>query len=317
MAFEYFIGARYLRARQKQTFITLITFLSVAGITVGVMALIVVMAVMTGFDVDLRTRILGGQSHVVLKHREGALGDYLRIAGEVEKIAGVEAATPFNNVPGILRSKSGISPAMIKGIHPESAGRVIETLKDISFPDTSKSTEADDGTSALPAIVLAKELAARLRVMKGDIISLISPGGMQSNIIQMPVMKQFTVSGFFQTGMYEFDTSFAFIRLKDAQKVMRIGDRVTGIEVRVRDIYEARKIAGRIGAELGSSYRTQDWIQSNQKLFSGNENGKKGYVHYPIPDDSGGRVQHCQRPYHDGYRKKEGYRHPKSNGCHE
>ena len=174
MSFEYFIGARYLRARQKQAFITLITFLSVAGITVGVMALIVVMAVMTGFDVDLRKRILGGQPHVILKHRDGALGDYNRIAEKVEKIAGVEAATPFNDVPGILRSKSSISPAMIKGIDPATAGRVIETLKDVPLPDSSNLGDSDDDVSALPAIVIAKELASRLRVMKGDIISLIS-----------------------------------------------------------------------------------------------------------------------------------------------
>ena len=267
MSFEYFIGARYLRARQKQAFITLITFLSVAGITVGVMALIVVMAVMTGFDVDLRKRILGGQPHVILKHRDGALGDYNRIAEKVEKIAGVEAATPFNDVPGILRSKSSISPAMIKGIDPATAGRVIETLKEVPLPDSSNLGDFDDDVSALPAIVIAKELASRLRVMNGDIISLISPGGMDSGVVQMPKMKQFIISGFFQSGLYEFDSSYAYIHLKDAQRVLRLGDSVTGIEVRVKNIYDAGKIAGKIGTELGSTYRTQDWIQSNQKLF--------------------------------------------------
>ena len=267
MSFEYFIGARYLRARQKQAFITLITFLSVAGITVGVMALIVVMAVMTGFDADLRTRILGGQPHVILKHREGFLSEYHRIAAEVEKIDGVEAATPYNDVPGLLRSRSSISPAKIMGIDPATAGRVIETLKDVSLPDSSNSNGVNDNFSALPAIVLAKELAGNLRVMEGDIISLISPGGMHANIIQMPMMKQFRVSGFFQSGLYEFDSSFAYIHLKDSQKVLRMGDSVTGIEVRVKNIYEAKKIAEKIDAELGSSYRTQDWIQSNQKLF--------------------------------------------------
>ena len=112
MSFEYFIGKRYLRARQKQAFITLITLLSIAGITVGVMTLIAVIAVMSGFEADLKTRILGAQSHVIVKHEGGAFTGYGRIVEEIEKIDGVEAATPFNNVLGMLRSRSGVSPAM-------------------------------------------------------------------------------------------------------------------------------------------------------------------------------------------------------------
>jgi len=267
MSFEYFIGGRYLRARQKQAFITLITLLSIAGITVGVMALIVVIAVMSGFEDDLKTRILGGQSHVVLKHEGGAFTGYRRIIEEIERIDGVEAATPFNNVLGMLRSKSGVSPAMIKGIDPATAGRVIKTLEDVSLPDTSNLTNLKDNFSAAPAIVLGKELARNLGIIEGDIISLVSPGEMRSSIVKIPVMKQFEVSGFIQSGMYEFDSSFAYIHLKDAQKILRMGDSVTGIEVRVEDIYKARKIAEKIDDKLGRPFLTQDWIQMNQKLF--------------------------------------------------
>jgi len=267
LAFEYFIGGRYLKARQKQAFITLITILSMAGITVGVMALIIVIGVMKGFEDDLRKRILGGQSHVVVKRDDGAVSGYHRLVKEVEKIDGVEAATPFIDVQGILRSKYSISPAKIKGIDPATAGRVIKTLKGVSLPNAASLTGREGNQAKLPAIVLAQELSKNLGVKKGDIISLISPGKSRSRVFQAPVMKQFEVSGFFTSGLYEYDNSFAYIHLKDAQKVLHLGDSVSGIEVRVDNIYKARKIAQRIDAELGMPYQTQDWMQLNRTLF--------------------------------------------------
>jgi lipoprotein-releasing system permease protein len=267
LGFEYFIGRRYLRARQKQAFITLITLLSMAGITVGVMALIVVIGVMKGFEDDLRSRILGGQSHVVVKSDEGAVSGYRQVVQAVEKLEGVEAATPFCDVQGVLRSRYSISPAKIKGIDPATAGRVIKTLQGVSLPAEAGLTGREGSREKLPAIVLAQELAKNLGVKEGDIISLVSPGKSRSTAFQVPVMKQFEVSGFFQSGLYEYDNSFAYIHLKDAQKVLRMGNSVTGVEVRVENVYKASKIAQRIDAELGLPYRAQDWMQLNQTLF--------------------------------------------------
>ena len=267
MSFEYFIGRRYLRTRQKQALITIITALSMAGITVAVMTLIVVIGVMKGFESDLRKGILGGQSHVLLKRDDGTITGYHRLVQEVEKIDGVEAATPFCEVKGLLRSKYFISPAKIKGIDPSKAGLVIKTLKGVFLPDEEALINQEDHQANLPAIVLAKELANNLRVRKGDIISLISSGDSRSSSIRIPVMKQFEVSGFFESGYYEFDKSFAYIHLKDAQKVLSTGDAVTGIEVRVNNIYKAKKIAESINAKLGLPYRAQDWMQLNQAIF--------------------------------------------------
>jgi lipoprotein-releasing system permease protein len=267
MGYEYFIGGRYLKARQKQAFITLITLLSMAGITVGVMALIVVIGVMKGFEDDLRSRILGGQSHVVVKSEDGSVSGYGQLVQAVEKIDGVEAATPFTDVQGVLRSRFSISPAKIKGIDPATAGRVIKTLKGVSLPYDAGLAGREVDQAKRPAIVLAQELAKNLGVKEGDIISLISPGKSRSTVFQVPVMKQFEVSGFFKSGLYEYDNSFAYIHLKDAQKVLRMGDSVTGIEVRVKNIYKANKIAQRIDAELGLPYRVQDWMQLNKSLF--------------------------------------------------
>ena len=267
MAFEYFIGRRYLRARQKQAFITLITVLAMAGITVGVMALIVVIGVMKGFEDDLRSRILGGQSHIVVKSEDGAITGYQRLVKEVEQVDGVEAATPFNDVQGVLRSKYSISPAKIKGIDPATAGRVIKTLADVSLPDETGLTSREGNQTQLPTIVLARELARNLGSNIGDVISLISPGKLGSAIMQIPVMKQFEISGFFQSGLYEYDNSFAYIHLKDSQKILGTENSVTGIEVRVNNIYKAHKIAKLIDAKLGLPYRAQDWMQLNQTLF--------------------------------------------------
>jgi lipoprotein-releasing system permease protein len=193
MAFEYFIGGRYLRARQKQAFINLITILSIAGVTVGVMALIVVIAVMAGFEADLKARILGGQSHVVVMRHGGPLTEYRKILSEVEKIDDVEGATPFIYTQGMLRSKSGASGVVIRGIDPKTAGRVIKTLKDVSLPYASSTKDRQTDQPTIPGIVLGKELARNLGVIQGDTIHLISPRGMLSPIGHVPAMKQFKV----------------------------------------------------------------------------------------------------------------------------
>ena len=267
MSFEYFISRRYLRTRQKQALITIITILSMAGVTVGVMTLIVVMGVMKGFDNDLRKSILGGQSHILLKHEGGTISGYKRLVQEIEKIDGVDAAAPFIEVKGLLRSKFFISPAQIKGIDPSRAGLVIKTLKDIFMSDEKALIKEEDNQAKLPAIILARELANNLGVRKGDIISMISPRESSSSSIRMPVMKQFQISGYFKSGYYEFDNSFAYIHLKDAQEALSLADTVTGIEVRVNNIYKADKIAEVINARLGGPYRAQDWMQLNQAIF--------------------------------------------------
>lgn len=268
MSFEYFIGRRYLRAKQKQAFISLITILSISGVAVGVMALIVVIAVMSGFESDLKSRILGGQSHVVLMRYGGTISDYRRVIKDVEKTPGVEAATPFIYTQIMLRSSSGISGAVLRGVDPESAGRVIKSLDSISFQDGSNVSQGQKKKIALPGIILGKELAKNIGVSKGDMVFLISPRGTLSPIGHIPAMRRFKVTGFFESGMYEFDGSFAYINIVDAQKMLRMGDTVTGIEVRVKDIYQAKNISERIVKQLGFPFWAKDWMQMNKNLFS-------------------------------------------------
>ncbi len=267
MGYELFIGRRYLRAKQKQAFISLITILSIAGVAVGVMALIVVIAVMTGFEADLKSRILGGQPQVMLRHYGGAFTAYRQVLEEVEKTEGVEAATPFILLQIMLRAKHGAAGAVLRGIDPESAGRVMKTLQKVNLPDSTPVTSSPDSAPNIPGIVLGRELARNLGVIEGDVIYLISLRGILSPIGHLPAMKQFMVTGFFESGMYEYDQTFAYINIKDAQKIMRMGDAVTGLDIRVTDIYEARNVAQRIVAGLGPPYRAQDWMQMNRNLF--------------------------------------------------
>jgi lipoprotein-releasing system permease protein len=267
MSFEYFIGARYLRAKQKQAFVSLITILSIAGVMVGVMALIVVIAVMNGFDADLKARILGGQSHIVLMRHGSAFNQYDLVLEKVVNTQGVEAATPYIITQGMLRSKSGAVGAVVRGIDPQTAGQVMKTLEQVALTDVTAKSNSEKSTPEVPGIVLGKELAHNLGVIEGDMIHLMSPRGMLSPIGHIPAMKQFKVTGFFQSGMYEYDQTFAFIHLKDAQRMLRMANSVTGIDIRVTDIYRAREIADRLISKLGFPYWARDWMQMNKNLF--------------------------------------------------
>jgi lipoprotein-releasing system permease protein len=267
VSFELFIGGRYLRAKQKQAFISLITYLSIAGVAVGVMALIVVIAVMTGFEVDLKSRILGGQAHVILMRSSGPLEKYREVMRNAEAVDGIAATTPFIYSQVMLRTASATTGAVLRGIDPETVGRVMKTLESVKVPETGPAGSAQGALDRLPGIVLGRELAKNLGAVQGDVVHLISPRGMLSPTGHIPAMKAFRVTGYFESGMYEFDQTFAYINLHDAQRLLRMGDSVTGIEIRVNDMYQAREVADALVARLGSGYYARDWMQMNRNLF--------------------------------------------------
>ena len=204
--------------------------------------------------------------YLLMRHG-GGFKSYRTVMASVEKTKGVVATTPFIVTQGMIRSKSGAVGAVIRGIDPSTAGRVMKTLEQLSLPGFSGKKSSGQSTLQAPGIVLGKELARNLGVIEGDLIYLMSPQGMLSPIGHLPAMKQFKITGFFQSGMYEYDQTFAFINLKDAQKMLRMGDSVSGIDIRVTDIYKAREIADQITSNLGFPYWTRDWMQMNQNLF--------------------------------------------------
>jgi lipoprotein-releasing system permease protein len=270
MSYELFIGLRYLKAKRKQTFVSLITIISIAGVMVGVTALIVVLAVMNGFKEDLREKILGVTSHVVISRFDGAISKYHEVAAEVEEVAGVTAVAPFIYAQVMISSKRAISGAVLRGIEPATAAKVInlpENLRDGSLSELA--VEGESGSRGAPGIILGNELARSLGVVRGEAVTVISPLGRLTPLGQVPRSQTFRVAGIFDSGMYEYDSTLAYVSLWSAQRFLGIGDQVTGIEVRVDDIYEADRVAAAINRSLGGyPYWSRDWMRMNKNLFS-------------------------------------------------
>ena len=272
MNFELFVSLRYLLAKRRQTFISLITLISIGGVGLGVMALIVVIAVMNGFQEDLRSRILGITSHVVVGNFSGTLSDYREVMKEVEKEPGVVASTPLIYTQVMISSGRTVSGAIMRGIDPASASEVINIQKNMKWGNVTDllpaSRGSEDSGPVRPGIILGAELAKNLAVRLGDWITIISPVGRLTPMGQSPKSKLFQIVGIFQSGMYEYDNTLAYADLKESQQFLGIGDSATGVEIKVANIYAAEKIAGAISARLGHPYWVRDWMQMNRSLFS-------------------------------------------------
>ena len=267
MKYEWFIGLRYLKAKRKQTFISIITFISIAGVTVGVMALIVVLAVMTGFEKTLKEKILGTQAHLILlKIGQEGMDHYQEVAKKVETVKGVVSAAPFIFNQVMLSSESNVSGVVLKGIDPDQVGKVTELAHNLRSGRLEDLKRVQEG--GLSGIILGVELAKHLSVSMGDTIQVISPLGTMTPMGMMPKMKRFRVAGTFYSGMYEYDNTMAYLSLESAQKFFGMGERVTGIEIKTGDIYRVKQTGKEIRREMGVHFWTKDWMEMNRNLFS-------------------------------------------------
>ncbi|PID39222.1 MAG: lipoprotein-releasing system transmembrane subunit LolC [Proteobacteria bacterium] len=268
MSFVAFVSGRYLRTRQKRTFISLISGLSIAGVTVGVMALIVVIAVMAGFETDLKSRIMGIRPHMMITRPRGAFTDYQRLLALVDSIPGVESASATLSTQVVLRSASRAAGAMLKGIDLRQKKPAIKGLDAGRLTASTGVTAPSAGGHALPGIILGKELAASLGVIRGDTVYLISPRGMLSPAGHIPAMTRFKIVDLFASGMYEFDGTLVFITLAQAQKLMRMPTSISGIELRLTDMDRVDPIMEDLALRIGGDYRLESWKQMNHNLFS-------------------------------------------------
>ncbi|MDX2434938.1 MAG: lipoprotein-releasing ABC transporter permease subunit [Desulfobacterales bacterium] len=278
MGYEWFISLRYLKAKRRQGFISLISIISVAGVAVGVMALIVVLAVMTGFTDSLREKILGINSHIVVQRLGNGITDYKGLSQEILQENGVMAATPYTYSQTMLSAFDASAGAVIRGIDPTTAndvlslnsqlakGRVSDLNNGSLSPGDSKTDKLP--SRVLPGIILGKELAKNLHVGINDNIRLFSPSGPLTPMGVIPKIKTCRVVGIFDTGMYEYDSSLAYISLTAAQDFLELGNNVHGLELKVDDIYKASEIAAKLEEKLGFGYNVKDWISMNQNLFS-------------------------------------------------
>ncbi|MDA7857882.1 lipoprotein-releasing ABC transporter permease subunit [bacterium] len=269
MRYELFIGLRYLRARRKQVFISIITLISIAGVALGVSALIITLSVMNGFRKDLRQKIVGVNAHIIiLDQRDIGLEseEVNKVQRKIKKIKSVISSAPFVYGQIMLKSGKRISGAVIKGIIPNESTKVTDIQKYLIQGDLGKLEESKDASKW--GIVLGKELAKNLGVFLGKDVLLFSPSEMAGHLGMMPVIRKFQVVGIFDSGMYEYDANLAYVSLSNAQRLFNLDEKITGIEVKIRDFSKAGKIARTIQRILGYPYLARSWMSANRNLFA-------------------------------------------------
>jgi lipoprotein-releasing system permease protein len=282
MNYELFIGLRYLQARRRERFISLITVISVLGVMIGVMTLNVVMAVMSGFEETLRDRLLGINAHIAIIRSGEPLHDYENLLQQVSKENGVVAATPTIYGQVMLTAGSRVSGVVVRGVDPDRVNRVVNLQNyfregSLNGLKTQHPIQVEDRTVLLPGIVLGERLANQLGVFMGSAVQAVSPLGSPTAIGVIPKVRRFFVSGILKTGMSEIDSTLVFMGLAEAQKFFELGDAVTSIELRIANVDQSRQLAERIQRSLGFPYFAEDWTRLWPNLFSALELEKTVY----------------------------------------
>lgn len=287
LPFEWFVAFRYLKARRKQAFISLITVISIAGVTVGVMALIVVIAVMAGFEAHLKEKILGVTSHIVVRSIErpieapdvlqrelvgisvppsGFLASLMSKIGMADSGARVTAATPMILMQGLLSSDINVYGTLIRGIEPKTISGVMDIGKIIQ----GNGVEALENTdfNRPPPIIVGKELARNLGLYVGKNVRIALPTGTITPMGTLPKIRNFIVVGITSTGVYEYDSSLAFVHIQDAQRLLGLPNQAHLIELRVSDIYQTDRLSAVIQQRIGNGFLVLDWQKLSRNLFS-------------------------------------------------
>ncbi len=258
---ESFIAFRYLRPRRGRGLLSLTSGISVLGIALGVGALIAVIAVMTGFDTHLREKILGTNAHLVVMSYRGVVEDPARIMEEAYKIPQVKAASPFIISQGLVKSQGATRGVVIRGVDPLLEGKV--TILPSSIVQGSWKALSQGGY-----VVVGKVLAQRMGLFLGDALTLFTTQGRITPMGLIPRFATYRVGGVFDTGMYDFDANLALLSLKDAQKLLGWQGGVTGVELKLKNIYKAKEVGKELIFRLGYPFYARDWMSMNKNLFS-------------------------------------------------
>lgn len=261
LPYELLIGLRYTRAKRRNHFISFISMISMLGIALGVAALIVVLSVMNGFQKELRTRILGVASHIQITGMSGELDNWPEIARQAGRHPAVRAAAPFVQSQGMFTVEGDVKGALIRGILPDQEDTVAD------FRKTIVSGSLDDLRPGEFGVILGSDLARSLRVFTGDKVTLIAPQGTVTPAGVVPRVRSFRVVGIFEVGMYEYDAGLALIHLADAQRLYQLGDRVSGVRLKVEDIFAAPRIARELAGLINADAYLQDWTKSHANFF--------------------------------------------------
>lgn len=264
LPFELFVGLRYTKAKRKNHFISFISFTSMIGIGLGVAALIIVLSVMNGFQAELRNRILGVASHLEITGANNQLSDWPKLAGEVKSNKEVKASAPYVMAQGMLSFGQGVQGAIVRGVLPKLENQVAD------LGNHMKAGSLDDLRSGEFNIVLGADLAQLLGIGIGEKVVLLAPQGQFTPTGVVPRIKQFKVVGLFQIGMYEYDAGLALIHIDDAAKLYRMGNNVSGLRLKLDDLFDAPAMSAKLSlslSESASTYFVTDWTQQHANFF--------------------------------------------------
>jgi lipoprotein-releasing system permease protein len=282
MKYEFFIGLRYLQARRRETFISLITVISVLGVMLAVMVLNIVMGVMTGFEETLRDRLLGINAHVAVLRQGEPMREYEKVLGRVQAMSGVVAASPTIYGQVMLTAGPRVSGVVVRGVDPARVNRVVDIQKymvqgGLAGLTTHHPIQVEDRQVLLPGIILGDRLANQLGLFLGSPVQIVSPLGTPTAIGVIPKVRRFAVAGILKTGMSEIDSTLVFMGLAEAQKFFELEGAVTNIELRIRNVERSRAVADEIQSQLGFPYFAEDWTRLWPNLFTALELEKTVY----------------------------------------
>ena len=261
MSYEFFIGMRYTRSRQRTRVISFISAISIIGIALGMTVLITVLSVMNGFQREIRTRILSVASHVQVSAAGGKLADWERVASEAARHPEVVAAAPYVTAQGLLTHGSAVRGVFVRGVLPEREELVAEIGKHMKNGRLENLKPGEFG------IVLGRELAGALAAAPGDKVVLVAPQGQVTPAGILPRLRQFTVVGIFHVDHFEFDSGLALMHIEDAQRLFRFENAVSGVRLRLKDLFKSRVVARDVVRALGPEFYASDWTQQNANFF--------------------------------------------------
>ncbi|MCX7944997.1 MAG: lipoprotein-releasing ABC transporter permease subunit [Deltaproteobacteria bacterium] len=280
MRFETIIALRHLRSKKRSAFLSIITIIAVMGIIIGVATMCVVLSVMSGFENDLKSRILGANAHLIVIKFGQNFSEYNSIISKLKEIKGIKGAAPFVLSEGMISSDTNLSGVIIKGIIPEEATKVMDigknieagSLENLNNPEKIPLRSGNvifSGKDNLPGIIIGRELIKILHLNIGDVVTLFSPLGELSPFGPMPKSRKFKIVGIFYSGMYEFDQKFVYLHLKEAQKFFGLMENVTGVEITINDIDKTLEMGEAIKNKIGGyPYKVRNWMEMNRNLFS-------------------------------------------------
>lgn len=269
LSYEWLITARYLRSKRTTKFVSIITIISIGGVAVGVMALIIVLATMNGFERDLRDKILQLNSHLMItRSTEGGIADYTTVMEQLAEHSHLTNIEPVVRAKAMITHRDLVDGVLVQGVMPD--GFFANALqKSVKRGEARFYPEIHEEQTPYPGIMMGTGLADRIGVIVGDVIVLASPRGLTTQrAILTPKMMKFRVMGLFDTGYFEHNNSYVFIPLTESQRFFKLGDTVTAIECRTDQIYHVDTIREQVKKTLGEDYSIQTWIESNKNLFA-------------------------------------------------